>query len=299
MIKDKEWTVYIHTAPNGKKYVGITSQKPEARWGHGSKYKKNKHFYNAIKKYGWDNFEHKILCSGLNVAQAGCIEQTFIRGLDLRNPANGYNNSIGGEKGALGFHHSEETREKMKGRIPWCKGKHLSEETKRKLSEAHKGKSPWCKGKHLSEETKRKLSESHKGQKSPMKGKHLSEETKRKLSQSHKGKKLSEEQKKKISQANKGKPSWNKGKPSWNKGKHLSQSHKLKLSQSHKGKKISEKTIKKVIEANRKKVLCIETKEQFDSIKQANKKYKTSKVGEVCNGKRKTAGGYHWKYVEM
>ena len=42
------------------------------------------------------------------------------------------------------------------------KGKHLSEETKRKMSEALKGKNTWSKGKHHSEESKRKMSESHK-----------------------------------------------------------------------------------------------------------------------------------------
>ena len=53
----------------------------------------------------------------------------------------------------------------------------LSEEHKKKLSEAHKGK------KH-SKETKKKISESHIG----MKGKHHSEETKIKLSKAIKGK---------------------------------------------------------------------------------------------------------------
>ena len=43
------------------------------------------------------------------------------------------------------------------------KGKQLSEETKKKLSEAKKGNIPWNKGKQLSEETKKKLSEAKKG----------------------------------------------------------------------------------------------------------------------------------------
>ena len=42
------------------------------------------------------------------------------------------------------------------GKPTWIKGKHLSEETRKKMSEAKKGK-------HLSEEHKRKLSEAHKG----------------------------------------------------------------------------------------------------------------------------------------
>lgn len=61
-----------------------------------------------------------------------------------------------------------------KGEAPWNKGKKMSEETRRKMSEAHKGKSgPW-KGKKFSEEHKKKLSENHKG----FTGKHHNEETK-------------------------------------------------------------------------------------------------------------------------
>ena len=59
------------------------------------------------------------------------------------------------------------------------------------------------KGKPMSEEQKKKLSESKKGkmvgEKHPLFGKHLSEETKKKMSNSHKGKQLSEEHRRKIS----------------------------------------------------------------------------------------------------
>ena len=54
------------------------------------------------------------------------------------------------------------------------KGKHLSEDTRRKMSESKKGK-------HLSEDAKRKLSESKKGH-------HHSEDTRRKMSKSKIGK---------------------------------------------------------------------------------------------------------------
>ena len=78
------------------------------------------------------------------------------------------------------------------------KGKHHSEEYKRKMSEACKGRTAWNKGKTFSEEYKRNMSEL-------MKGRTFSEEWKRKLSESQKGKKLSEEAKRKLSEARKGK----------------------------------------------------------------------------------------------
>ena len=56
----KKFYVYIHTCPNGKKYVGITIRRPEYRWRKGNGYKSNKHFYSAIQKYGWDNIEHQV-----------------------------------------------------------------------------------------------------------------------------------------------------------------------------------------------------------------------------------------------
>lgn len=49
--------LYMHICPNGKKYVGITIQEPNQRWRDGKGYCKNKHFYNAILKYGWDNIQ--------------------------------------------------------------------------------------------------------------------------------------------------------------------------------------------------------------------------------------------------
>ena len=50
-----------------------------------------------------------------------------------------------------------------------------------------------------------------------------------------------------------------------------------------------------------KKVMNIDTGEVFDSVKEAEIKYAGSyngNVGRVCQGKRKTAMGYRWKYVD-
>ena len=77
------------------------------------------------------------------------------------------------------------------------KGKHHSEEAKKKMSEAHKGK-------QFSEETRKRMSDAHKGEKNQNYGKHFSEEHKNKMSEAHKGKQLSEEHKNKIGETKKG-----------------------------------------------------------------------------------------------
>lgn len=71
-MKDKRiYTVYIHTCnENGKKYVGITSKQPEQRWKNGNGYQSQNFFWNAIKKYGWDNFNSEIILSELTETEA-------------------------------------------------------------------------------------------------------------------------------------------------------------------------------------------------------------------------------------
>ena len=61
---DNNYTVYMHRNKyNNKVYIGITGRQPEIRWGsNGNGYWNNTHFYNAIKKYGWnDGFEHILM----------------------------------------------------------------------------------------------------------------------------------------------------------------------------------------------------------------------------------------------
>ena len=57
----ENWKVYMHKSPSGKVYIGVTKRNLEIRWANGEGYKKQPHFYSAIKKYGWDNFEHLII----------------------------------------------------------------------------------------------------------------------------------------------------------------------------------------------------------------------------------------------
>ena len=92
-----DYIVYVHTnKANGMKYVGITKRPTWRRWGHGSGYSKNPRFYNAIKKYTWEGFEHEVVASGLTKEQAEAEEVRLIKFYDSTNRSKGYNLDNGG-----------------------------------------------------------------------------------------------------------------------------------------------------------------------------------------------------------
>ena len=85
-------------------------------------------------------------------------------------------------------------------------------------------------------------------------------------------------------------------------GKHHSKEQRLKWSVSRKGMKhVSSEKIQNIRNSHYTcRVLCIETNEIFNSIKEASDKYglKATHITRVCRGKRKKTGGYHWKYID-
>lgn len=87
--------VYIHTTPDGKKYVGMTYQSPKIRWGNGDGYKSNDAFYRAIIQYGWDNIDHEIFFETEEYEMAKACEKIMISKYDTTNPSKGYNHSPG------------------------------------------------------------------------------------------------------------------------------------------------------------------------------------------------------------
>lgn len=115
------YSVYKHTSPSGKVYIGITSRPPEERWHGGSGYRRNKHFYNAIVKYGWINFTHEILAENLTHDEACTAEMALIAAYNSTDPAKGYNLAPGGHAPVP----TEATRQKMReshSRTPeWCR----------------------------------------------------------------------------------------------------------------------------------------------------------------------------------
>ena len=127
------WKVYVHVnKTNGKKYVGITSQKPEYRWNYGKSYQSNPYFTAAINQHGWDGFEHIVLHDCLSESEAKSKERELIALWQTQNRRYGYNITAGGES-TSGFVPSPELRKR------WSEirtGQKRSEETKRKLAEA-------------------------------------------------------------------------------------------------------------------------------------------------------------------
>ena len=117
----------------------------------------------------------------------------------------------------------------------------------------------------LSEETRKKMSETHKGEKNHNYGKHLSEEQKKKMSEKAKGRKVTEETRK-------------------------------KLSENHKG-KYNTKCSKPILQINR---YTNEVIAEFPSIIQVERDFGYDKgaISKCCNGKRKSAYGFIWKYKE-
>lgn len=230
------YTVYMHTFPNGKRYVGITRQEVSRRWRDGKGYE-GQVVYDAILKYGWDNIKHEVLYEGLTKAQAEEKEKQLIKQYDTTSHANGYNVELGGNS----------------------TGK-MSDESKRKISEAHKGlmagAKHWHYGQHWSDEVKKKISEAHKGMK-------YSNETRLKKSVIFSG----------------------KGNPMY--GTKMSAEHKKKLQAA-------------CVKAVSKSVVCVETGNVYDSAVQAQRETGicASTIRNVCKRKPKyhTAGGYHWIY---
>lgn len=165
IITGGNYSVYVHiNLINGKMYVGATRKIPiYKRWGNnGSGYRRNKNFYNEILEFGWDNFEHEIVASGLNEEEASNMEKLLIKNFDTTNPENGYNIERGG------LNHAEDERcqkisESLKGEKHFQYGKPLKEETKEKIRNSLSGEKGFWYGKKLPQETIDKMSNALKG----------------------------------------------------------------------------------------------------------------------------------------
>lgn len=95
---EDRYTLYKHTnLINGKVYFGLTKNTMEERAKKdGSAYKQCTYFYNAIQKYGWDNFSHEVVAELLPREQASFYEKTMIKVYRTNEREYGYNIQPGG-----------------------------------------------------------------------------------------------------------------------------------------------------------------------------------------------------------
>lgn len=188
---------YIYLIVNkldGRTYVGKRKfRKTTQKWDTDNYMGSGPHLKNSQKKHGIENFE-KFFITWTSSEEDACKKEKFwIAEYRSRGKAE-YNKADGGEGGG------------------WNKGKSLEElfskekalEYRKRLSESHKGIPSANKGKHPSEESKRKNAEAHKGKTAWNKGKKgiYSEESL---------KKMSEHSKNKIPPSQKGKHHYNNG----------------------------------------------------------------------------------------
>ena len=177
--------IYCYTNKiNNKKYIGQTSNKLSNRHKQHIRESKNENrksynlpFHKAIRKYGIENFDLKILHFAESQEELDYFEYFFIRYYNSFVKQNGYNVADGGKGG-----------NKFKGKTEEEMKKIFNDEYKQKQSEAHmwqKGENNPMYGKKHSEQTKKRMSENHKG----YEGKRHTEEAKKKIGESKKSKK--------------------------------------------------------------------------------------------------------------
>lgn len=198
-------TIYKITSPSNKIYIGQTSnfkrrmKKYQSFHLSTSRVIKQPKLYNSILKHGFESHNIEIIEDNISIElNRDLLDEREIYWISFFDSyKNGLNCNTGGSS-CKGM--SPEGRERLRLSKLGNKnmlGKIMSEETKKKISNAQKGRK--LSEEHLekirkyrpSEETRKKYSDAKKGRK-------LSEETKRKIGEAGKGKTRTEEQKERL-----------------------------------------------------------------------------------------------------
>jgi len=187
----------IANTMNDKIYIGSSKNVVSRLSAHRRNLEKgthpNKHLQSSYDQYGLEAFTFIKIEDTIDLLER---EQYWIDTLECCNPDKGYNLRVKAESNA-GMTISESHKQALLKSIT---GRQCSEETRSRIGNSNRNR----KLPPISEDTRKKLSEAGKGRTD-------SEETRKKKSESRIGITFSEEHKQKLSQARQGKVPWNKG----------------------------------------------------------------------------------------
>ena len=215
----KIYSIYMLTnTVNSKIYIGFTSRNPQKRltqhiWD--AYFRLDGILQRAIRKYGIASFELTVLYESDDEQYCLNVMEPFFIGKYKSLYPKGYNMTNGGE-GSVGRTCNESTKHKISRANS---GKIRTDELKLKLSQIRTGTQNGFFGKHHSDETRKKISEANRNPSDETRKKIssvaknrpvISDETREKISKAHKGRIFSKEHRKKLSEAAKRRYSGNK-----------------------------------------------------------------------------------------
>lgn len=162
------YSVYIHTNKiNGMKYVGCTGIDPQKRWKYGYGYSNGQtKFFNAIKEFGWNNFDHEIIKTNLSKEEALELEEKLIKENNIVE--NGYNSAFGGKHNYLSVQSKKKLSEQRMGE----NNPNYKAAKERHIKTKHNNNYRPKRIKYTQEEKKQHYRDSKLGEKNPNYNKH-------------------------------------------------------------------------------------------------------------------------------
>lgn len=235
IIENPYGFIYITTnMVNGRRYLGKKKIDDDDDWktylGSGTILRR------AIEKYKPEKFSRNIVCFCNSSEELNETEYELSVFLNVVESKNWYNLQYGGAGGSEGRIVSDETRRKISEA---SRGRQHTEEFKIKMKERFTGENNPMFGKCKTPEQVEHMREVMSGENNPNYGKPRSDETKAKISNSLKGRYI--------------------GENNPNYGKHLSEEAKRRISQANTGRIPNEETRRKMSEARRGMIQSPET----------------------------------------
>lgn len=164
--------------------------------GHGNRaydFERNNHYNNVVRKLHRLGYEVEVRFVATKLSEESALRIEIETISRWREAGVTLTNQTAGGEGVSGLKHSLESREKMSAANKRRLRKPLSDETKRKISQAQAGQKRGLRGPH-SEETRRKMSAARRGKAANRPGYTHSDETREKIGNGNRGKERTAEQ---------------------------------------------------------------------------------------------------------